>query len=159
MKSCVYPGSFDPITKGHMDIIQRASRIFETVYVAVLNNSAKNCMFSVQKRVDMIKMATKHIENVEVLSFEGMLVDLLHKVDSKIILRGLRTSMDLELEQQTSVINQNLDHEIETMALLSRPQTHFISSTAVRELLRFGADITEYVPHTILEIINGGKTI
>ncbi|MEF9988946.1 MAG: pantetheine-phosphate adenylyltransferase [Christensenellaceae bacterium] len=159
MKSCVYPGSFDPITKGHMDIIQRASRIFETVYVAVLNNSSKNCMFSVQKRVDMIKMATKHIENVEVLSFEGMLVDLLHKADSKIILRGLRTSMDLELEQQTSVINQNLDHEIETIALLSRPQTHFISSTAVRELLRFGADITEYVPHTILEIINGGKTI
>ncbi|WP_066648274.1 pantetheine-phosphate adenylyltransferase [Christensenella timonensis] len=157
MEACVYPGSFDPITKGHLDIIERAGVIFSTVYVGVLNNISKRCMFSVEKRVEMVKAATRHIKNIQVVSFDGLLVDLLKTLDARVIIRGLRTGTDLELEQQYAFINGKLLEGTETLALLSRPETHYISSTAVRELLAFHADVSDYVPEAILSMIDKGE--
>ena len=157
MEACVYPGSFDPITKGHLDIIERAGVIFSTVYVGVLNNISKRCMFGVEKRVEMVKAATRHIKNIQVVSFDGLLVDLLKTLDARVIIRGLRTGTDLELEQQYAFINGKLLEGTETLALLSRPETHYISSTAVRELLAFHADVSDYVPEAILSMIDKGE--
>lgn len=156
MKACVYPGSFDPITEGHMDIIRRARSIFPKVYVGVLNNTAKTNLFSIEKRTEMISLAIADMEGVEVVSFEGLLVDLLKQLDCRIIIRGLRTGTDLEQEQQLSVINGKLLEGVETVALLSKPETYFISSSAVRELIEFHADISNYVPKEALDMINGG---
>ncbi len=157
MESCVYPGSFDPITKGHLDIVERSSAIFSTVYVGVLNNVAKKCMFSVQERVEMVKAATQHIKNIQVVAFDGLLVDLLKELGARVIIRGLRTGADLEIEQQYAYINGNLLEGTETFALLSRPETHYISSTAVRELITFHADVSDYVPEKILSMIDKGE--
>ena len=158
MKACVYPGSFDPITKGHLDIIERACNIFPKVYVGVLKNPSKTYLFSLDTRMEMIRRATAHIRGVEVVCFDGLLVDLLKKLDCRIIIRGLRTGADLELEQQLSVINGQLLPGVETLALLSKPETYVISSTAVRELVEFHADISAYVPREVSDMINGGIT-
>ncbi|MBC5647241.1 pantetheine-phosphate adenylyltransferase [Christensenella tenuis] len=156
MKACIYPGSFDPITKGHMDIIDRACNLFPRVYVGVLNNTAKKNLFSVEERIEMIRRATSGMEEVEVVAFDGLLVELMKKLECKIIIRGLRTGTDLELEQQLSVINGKLFPGAETVALLSKPETYFISSSAVRELIEFRADISDYVPKEVADMINGG---
>lgn len=156
MKACIYPGSFDPITKGHMDIIGRACNLFPRVYVGVLNNTAKKNLFSVEERIEMIRRATSGMEEVEVVAFDGLLVELMKKLECKIIIRGLRTGTDLELEQQLSVINGKLLPGAETVALLSKPETYFISSSAVRELIEFRADISDYVPKEVADMINGG---
>lgn len=157
MEACVYPGSFDPITKGHMDIITRAQGIFPKVYVGVLNNTAKKSLFPVQKRLEMIRRATDGMNGVEAVAFDGLLVDLMKQLDCRVIVRGLRTGTDLELEQQLSVINGKLFPGAETVALLSKPETYFISSSAVRELIEFHADISEYVPAEVSDMINGGN--
>lgn len=157
MKTCIYPGSFDPVTKGHMDIISRACKLFPKVYVGVLNNTAKKNLFSVEKRIEMIRRATNGMGEVEVVAFDGLLVELMEKLGCKIIIRGLRTGTDLELEQQLSVINEKLLSGVETVALLSKPETYFISSSAVRELIEFHADISDYVPKEAADMINGGN--
>ncbi|MEA4852739.1 MAG: pantetheine-phosphate adenylyltransferase [Christensenella sp.] len=156
MKTCIYPGSFDPITKGHMDIIKRAASLFETVYVGVLYNSAKKGMFPACERVKMVEAAVSGLANVKTVSFEGLLVDLLRELKVNIIIRGLRTNSDLELEQQLSYVNNNLLPGTETFALFSRPEMSFVSSTIVRELITFHADISEYVPDEVVTMINGG---
>lgn len=157
MNACIYPGSFDPITKGHMDIIERARRIFPKVYIGVLNNTSKKGLFSVETRLEMIRRSTAGMEDVEAVSFDGLLAELLKKLDCRLIVRGLRTGTDLELEQQLSVINEKLLPGVETVALLSKPETYFISSSAVRELIEFNADISEYVPKPAADMINGGN--
>ena len=156
MNACFYPGSFDPITNGHIDIICRARNIFPKVYVGVLNNTAKRNLFSVEERVEMIRRATGGMDGVEAVSFEGLLVDLMERLSCRIIIRGLRTGADLELEQQLSVINRQLLPGAETVALLAKPETYFISSSAVRELIEFHADISGYVPREVADMINGG---
>lgn len=157
MEACVYPGSFDPITKGHMDIIRRAHSIFPKIYVGVLNNTAKKSFFSVKTRLEMIRRATAGLDGVEVVAFDGLLVDLLKQLDCRLIVRGLRTGADLELEQQLSVINGKLLPGVETVTLLSKPETYYISSSAVRELIEFHADISDYVPIEVSDMINGGN--
>lgn len=157
MEACVYPGSFDPMTKGHLDIVERSSAIFSTVYVGVLNNVAKKSMFGVKKRMEMVKAATKHLKNVQVVAFDGLLVDLLKELGARVIIRGLRTGADLEIEQQYAFINGKLFEGTETFALLSRPEMHYISSTAVRELIAFHADVSDYVPGEILSMIDKGE--
>ena len=157
MKACIYPGSFDPITKGHMDIIGRARNLFPKVFVGVLNNPAKRNLFSVDKRIEMIRRAAAGMDGVEVVAFDGLLVELMKKLDCRIIIRGLRTGTDLELEQQLSVINGKLLPGAETVALLSKPETYFISSSAVRDLIEFRADISDYVPKEVADMINGGN--
>lgn len=156
MKSCVYPGSFDPLTNGHMDIIERACGIFPRVYVAVLDNTLKKYAFEKRLRIEMLQKATAKWDCVEVVSWDGLLVNLLRELDTRIVLRGLRTSADLELEQQLAIVNGNLLPGMETFVLLSRPHMQYVSSSIVRELVQYGADISEYVPEEILELVRGG---
>jgi pantetheine-phosphate adenylyltransferase len=150
----IYPGTFDPITNGHLDIIKRACKIFDTIIVAVADNKAKNSMFSLEKRVEMVKSATKNISKIEVKEFNSLLVDFAKKEQTKIIIRGLRAVSDFEYELQMSYANQSLDNEIETIFLMPTLQNAFISSSIVRNILAYNGDISHLVPKEIKEIIN-----
>lgn len=156
MTSCIYSGSFDPITKGHLDIIERACNLFPKVYVGVLNNYQKRYMYDMQTRIEMVEKVTADMDCVEVVGSDGLLVDLLKKLDTRIIIRGLRSSADLEFEQQLAVVNGKLLAGVETVVLLSHPQTQYVNSSIVRELISYNADITDYVPEGILDMLTGG---
>lgn len=153
---CVYAGSFDPITVGHLDIIRRATVAFDSVIVAVLNNKAKRPAFSVEQRLGFIRRATHGMPGVSVDAFDGLLVDYLRKVDAHVILRGLRATGDFESETQTAAMNRMLYPEAETMFMMTSPQYACVSSTAVREVASFGGDISELVPESILDMVNRG---
>lgn len=153
MKVWVYPGSFDPITVGHLDIIERASKMCDRLIIGVLQNSTKNYSFSSQERVDLIKKATTHLENVEVEAFSGLLIDFLHLHDVNVIIKGLRAISDFEYELQMSHLNKMLDCDIETIFLASSQDFTYISSSIVKELARHNADISKLVPQAILEDI------
>mgnify|MGYP003197742824 CR=1 FL=1 len=148
MKKAIYPGSFDPLTFGHMDIINRASRIVDELVVGVLNNSAKNSLFSLEERVSMIEEMTKDIPNVTVASFEGLLVEFMNKIDATIIVRGLRAVTDFEYELQIAQANHVQDSNIETIFLTSD-----LSSTIVKEFASYGGDISNFVPERFIERI------
>jgi len=156
MKSCIYPGSFDPVTKGHLDIIRRTAVLFDKVYVAVLNNSAKKYMFSVEIRCEMLERIAESMDNVEVVSSGGLLADLMKQLGTKTIIRGLRSNADLEHERQLAVVNSQLLDGAETIILLSKPEMQYISSSIVKELISYNADVGKYVPAEISDIINGG---
>ena len=145
MKKAIYPGSFDPLTFGHMDIINRASRIVDELVVGVLNNSAKNSLFSLEERVSMIEEMTKDIPNVTVASFDGLLVEFMNKIDATIIVRGLRAVTDFEYELQ--------DSNIETIFLTSDLSYSYLSSTIVKEFASYGGDISNFVPERFIERI------
>ena len=123
----VCPGSFDPITYGHLDIIERASKVFDKVYISVLKNSSKEGLFTPQERVDMIEEVTKHLENVEVQQFNGLLIDFCHQVGARAIVRGLRAVSDFEYEMQLTSMNRKLDSDIETIYMMTNNNYSFIS--------------------------------
>jgi len=148
----IYPGTFDPITNGHLDIIKRAEKIFDKIIVAVANNKAKNSMFSLQKRVEMVKVATNS-QKIEVKSFNSLLVEFAKKENAKIIIRGLRAVSDFEYELQMSYANQSLDKEIETIFLMPTLNNAFISSSIVRNILSYNGDISHLVPKEIIKMI------
>jgi len=148
----IYPGTFDPITNGHLDIIKRAEKIFDKIIVAVANNKAKNSMFSLQKRVKMVKVATNS-QKIEVKSFNSLLVEFAKKENAKIIIRGLRAVSDFEYELQMSYANQSLDKEIETIFLMPTLNNAFISSSIVRNILSYNGDISHLVPKEIIKMI------
>ena len=155
MKSVVYPGSFDPVTLGHLDIIDRSARVFDKVIVAVLDNVNKDYFFTKQERIDMVKNLTKEYDNIEVHSFDGLLIDFMQKIDSNIIVKGLRLVNDFEYENNMSNMNSHLtDGKIETVLMISNPKYSFISSSSVREILHFGGDIKGLVPDVLVEYIN-----
>ena len=142
----IYPGSFDPVTNGHIDIIERASKISDKLYVAVLMNSSKSPLFSVENRVNMLMEVTKHIENVEVVAFSGLLVDFAKQINAKIIIRGLRAITDFEYELQMAQTNHILNSEIDTCFLTSNLEYSYLSSSTVKEVASFGGDISNFVP-------------
>ncbi|PRZ13663.1 phosphopantetheine adenylyltransferase [Laceyella sediminis] len=146
MKVAVYPGSFDPITYGHLDIIERGAKVFDKIIVAVLVNSSKKPLFSVEERKALISQATAHLPMVEVDSFDGLLVDYLHKRQANVILRGLRAISDFEYELQLASTNRQLRPEAETFFLMTSNQHSFISSGMVKEVAKHGADVKELVP-------------
>ena len=150
MKSAIVPGSFDPITFGHLDIIKRASELFDTVYVGILSNSAKNPLFSVDERIELIKRTTKDMKNVKVVSFTGLLVDCAREYDAKFIVKGLRAVTDFEYEYQMALINKQLAPEIETFFLMTNLKYAYLSSSIVKEVARYNGDITSMVPHEII---------
>ena len=152
MKKAIYPGSFDPLTFGHMDIINRASRIVDEL-VGVLNNSAKNSLFSLEERVSMIEEMTKDIPNVTVASFDGLLVEFMNKIDATIIVRGLRAVTDFEYELQIAQANHVQDSNIETIFLTSDLSYSYLSSTIVKEFASYGGDISNFVPERFIERI------
>lgn len=135
----VYPGSFDPVTRGHLDIITRARRIFDHVIVAVLDNSSKRCTFSVDDRVRMLEGSLKNVPHVEVDTFSGLLVDYLKARKSRVILRGLRVVSDLDYEFQLAAMNRRLCPEVETVFLMPDDQFTYLSSSIVRDIARMGS--------------------
>ena len=153
-KIAVCPGSFDPITYGHLDIIKRGATVFDKVYIGVLNNSSKSPLFSVDERIELIKDVTKHIDNVEVDSFSGLLVDYARAKGAKAILRGLRAVSDFEYEMQITSMNRILDEKIETFFIMTNNQFSFLSSSIVKEVAQYRGDISELVPPTVEEALN-----
>ncbi len=153
MRTAVYPGSFDPITNGHLDIIKRASRVYDKVVVGVLSNKSKTPLFTAEERVDMIKRVTKELENVEVDTFEGLLVDFAKSKNATVIVKGLRTVADFEYEFQMALLNKALNPEYETMFMMTDTKYSYISSSMVKELAGFHGDLTGFVPCDIIETI------
>lgn len=152
MKSALYPGSFDPITYGHIDVIKRAASIFDRLTVAVLNNRSKSSLFSVDERVKMIEDIVKDLDNVTVVSYEGLLVDYAREHNANVIIRGLRAVTDFEYELQMSQTNRKLsDDEVDTVFLNTDLRYAYLSSSTVREVASFGGDISKFVPDVIAE--------
>ncbi|RST75383.1 pantetheine-phosphate adenylyltransferase [Siminovitchia acidinfaciens] len=142
----VCPGSFDPITNGHLDIIRRGAKVFDEVYVVVLSNSAKKPLFSTEERTELIRTVTKDIKNVKVDSFNGLLVDYANGIHANAIIRGLRAVSDFEYEMQITSMNRVLNENIETFFIMTNNQYSFLSSSIVKEVAKYNADISELVP-------------
>lgn len=153
MKTAVYPGSFDPITHGHLDIIERSSKIVDELVVGVLRNSAKNSLFSLEERVSMIREMTKDLPNVRVESFDGLLVDYMNEIGATIIIRGLRAVTDFEYELQIAQTNHVQNENIETIFLTTNLKYSYLSSTIVKEFASYGGDISKFVPEEIIDQI------
>lgn len=146
----IYPGTFDPITNGHLDIIGRARKMFDSLVVAVGDNPAKECTFGVEERVAMTRESLAQYPDVEVISFSGLLVDAARKVGACIVVRGLRAISDYELEVQMAMMNTTLDPNIDTIILVASPNWLFISSRLIKDIAMFGGDISPFVPPPVL---------
>ncbi len=153
MKRAVYPGSFDPITFGHIDIIERSAKMVDELVIAVLRNSAKNSLFSLEERVNMIKEVTKDLPNVKVETFDGLLVDYMRQIDATIIIRGLRAVTDFEYELQIAQMNRVLKDNAETIFLMTNLQYSYLSSSLVKEIASYGGDISKFVPNELIDRI------
>ena len=153
MKKAIYPGSLDPLTLGHLDIIERSARIVDELVVGVLNNSAKNSLFSLDERVSMIKEMTDSMPNVTVTSFNGLLVDYMREIDATIIVRGLRAVTDFEYELQIAQTNHVENPEVETIFLTTSLQYSYLSSTIVKEFASYGGDLSKFVPARFIDRI------
>ena len=151
MKIAVYPGSFDPITCGHLDIIKRSAKLFDKVIVAVLNNSQKKPLFSVEERMNLIKRCISDISNVEVDSFSGLLVDYVKAKKADTVVRGLRAISDFEYEFQMELLNKKLSPETETIFMVTNLNCLYISSSVVKEICRYGGDTKGLIPEVIIE--------
>ncbi|HAK57863.1 MAG TPA: pantetheine-phosphate adenylyltransferase [Lachnospiraceae bacterium] len=151
----VYPGSFDPVTNGHLDIIERASRGVDELIIAVLVNSEKNPLFSMQERVDMLSAVTAHLDNVSVKTFDGLTVNFARENGAKLLIRGLRAVTDFEYEMQIAQTNRKLDPEIDTIFFTSSLEYSYLSSTIVKELARYGSDVSEMVPEIVAKALAG----
>jgi pantetheine-phosphate adenylyltransferase len=152
-KIAVCPGSFDPITYGHLDIIQRGAKVFDEVYVCVLNNSSKKPLFTVEERVQLIEEVTKPIPNVKVDTFQGLLVDYAKSVNANAIIRGLRAVSDFEYEMQITSVNRVLNEDIETFFVMTNNQYSFLSSSIVKEVAKYNGNISELVPKPVEEAL------
>ena len=151
MKTAVYPGSFDPITNGHLDILKRGATIFDKVYIAVVDNVSKDPFFSSEKRVDLIKGCTEEFDNVEIDRFSGLVVDYAKKVNASVIIRGLRQVTDFEYEFQMALMNRQLNDDIDTIFLMPNEEYTYLSSSVVREIVEFDGDISRFVPPNVLK--------
>jgi pantetheine-phosphate adenylyltransferase len=146
----VYPGSFDPATKGHVDLMERAARMFDTVFIAVANNAEKKCLFSYEERVDMIQQLTTHIPNIEVRTFQGLIVDLVRELDAIALIRGIRAVSDFEYEMSMAVTNRRLLPSCDTISFMPSEKHMFVSSRLVKEIVHLGGDATSFVPDLVL---------
>ncbi|CAM3395045.1 MULTISPECIES: pantetheine-phosphate adenylyltransferase [Brevibacillus] len=149
MTIAVCSGSFDPVTYGHLDIISRSSKIFDKVIVAVLVNSKKKSLFSVEERVELLRQATAGMDNVEIDSFEGLLIDYMKKRGARVIIRGLRAVSDFEYEMQVASINKKLDEEVETFFMMTNNQYSYLSSSIVKEVASYKASVSDLVPPVV----------
>ena len=157
MKIAIYPGSFDPVTKGHIDILKNGAEIFDKVIIAVAKNSEKNAFLSVAERVALIKESVKDIENVEVDSFDGLTIEYAKKRGAQVILRGLRAVSDFEYEMQLSQANSALSIDIKTIFLITKPKYNFISSRTIKEIYLNNGDISKFVPECVCKFLMNKK--
>lgn len=153
MRVGIYPGSFDPVTLGHIDIIKRASNLIDKLYVPVVQNKLKKPLFTVEERIDMLERVTKDIPNVVIESFNGLTVDYANEKDAKTIFRGLRAVTDFEYELQIAQTNHKLNPEIDTIFLITNVEYAYLSSSIVREIASYNGDISCFVPACILDDI------
>lgn len=154
MIKAIYPGTFDPITEGHLDIIRRAAKIYDKLVVAVMENKSKHCVFTTEERKTFIEKCTKDIPNVKVVIGEGLTVNYAEKIGCKVIIRGIRAVSDYELELASISANMKLNGNIETALMVSRPELSFLSSSITKEIASFGGDISPYIPKVILKDVS-----
>ncbi len=145
----IYPGSFDPLTNGHLDIIERASELYDEITVALLINTSKKGLLSFEERLEILKTETEKFKNVKVDFFGGLLVEYCREKDIKVIIRGLRAVSDYEYEMQIAQMNRNLNNNVETVFLMTNTKYSFLSSSIVKEVAKFGGDISEIVPKSV----------
>ncbi len=157
MKIAIYPGSFDPITYGHLDILENAAGIFDKVIIAVAHNGAKNGFLTTQERVELIKKSVSGIKNVKVDSFEGLTIEYAKKCGANVLIRGLRAVSDFEFEMQLSQTNSALCDDIKTVFLTTKPEYNFISSSTIKEILNNGGDISKFVPKPVFTYLTDKK--
>ena len=150
MLRAIYPGSFDPVTNGHLDVIRRSSKMVDELIVGVLNNNAKMPLFSVKERVRMLEEVTKDIPNVRIYPFDGLLIDFAAKMEAGVVIRGLRAITDFEYELQMSQTNHKLNPDVETIFLTTSIEYSYLSSTTVKEIASYGGDITQFVPEAVV---------
>lgn len=153
MRRAVCSGSFDPVTNGHIDIFERASVMFDEVIICVFHNVQKQAFFPVEERVRFLRDATRHLPNVRVASFSGLITDYMKEQDAHIIVRGVRSVKDLEYEQNEAYMIRHLEPDIDTVFLLTRPEYSFVSSSGIRELIRFHGDVHGLVPACVAQAI------
>lgn len=151
MENAIYPGSFDPITNGHLDIIKRTARIFDKVIVSVVNNPSKNPMFTLEERVELIRYATKDIKNIEIDCFSGLLIDYVKEKNINVMVKGLRAVSDFEYEFQMALMNKKLNENIETLFMTTNSKYSYLSSSLVKEVFKLGGCINGLVPEIVIE--------
>lgn len=148
-RQAIYPGTFDPITEGHLDIIKRAAKQFDVLYVAVMNNPAKHNYFTKEERVELIKKCVKNIKNVKVVSDDGLTINFAKKLKANVIIRGIRAVTDYEAELALATSNMIIDDSIETMFFIAKPELSFLSSSIAKQIAHFGGDISKFIPRVI----------
>jgi pantetheine-phosphate adenylyltransferase len=153
MRTAVYPGSFDPITNGHLDVIQRAAKLFDRVIVAVAKNESKNPFFSMTQRQDLCAQSVSHLPNVSVDAFTGLLVEYVERMQGDAVVRGLRAVSDFEFEFQLALMNRKLNERVETIFMMPKDTYTFISSRLVKEIARLGGDVSSFVPKVVQEAL------
>lgn len=146
MRTAVYPGSFDPVTNGHLDLIQRAAKVFDKVIVVVLNNTSKNPLFTLEERMELLRQTTKDMPNVEVDWFRDLLVNYMQQKKANVVVRGLRAVSDFEYEMQMALTNRKLNSEVETFFMTSTPMYSYLSSSIVRDIAKFHGPVVDFVP-------------
>ncbi len=153
MKIAIYPGSFDPVTKGHLDILKNAAGIFDKVIIAVAHNGEKKGFLTVEERVKLIKASIENLDNVEVDAFDGLTIEYAKRIGAQVLIRGLRAVSDFEYEMQLSQTNSALCDEVKTVFLTTKPKYNFISSSTIKEIIANGGDISKFVPEPVYEYL------
>jgi len=154
MRTAIYPGSFDPLTNGHLDVIQRATKLFDRVIVAVAASESKQPLFSLEERVELVAQGVRHLPNVEADSFEGLLVRYVERRGAQAVVRGLRAISDFEFEFQMALMNRKLNERIETIFMMPKDTYTFLSSRIVKEIARLGGDVSAFVPAHVRTALN-----
>lgn len=149
MRKAMIPGTFDPITKGHLDVIERSSRLFDEVVVVIMENSSKKSLFSKEERIDMILKEVAHLDNVQAFVGSGLTIETAKKLNANVMIRGIRATSDYEYEVSIATANMMLNHEIETMFLLSKPEYSFVSSSTVKEIALHHGDLSHFVSESV----------